>query len=48
MAVHNLFPCQVMSARQNGVSIEHAGAGVFHHRPDLFPHVRFIAMHRAF
>lgn len=37
-----------MSARQNGVSIEHAEAGVFHHCPDLFPHVRFIAMHRAF
>lgn len=37
-----------MSTRQNGVTIEHAWAGVFHHRPDLFPHVRFIAMHRAF
>jgi len=37
-----------MYARQNGVSIEHAWAGIFHHYPDFFPHVRFIALHRAF
>ena len=33
-----------MLARQNGVTIEHAGAGVSHHRFNFFPHVRFIAM----
>mgnify|MGYP000921140761 CR=1 FL=1 len=37
-----------MLARQNGVTIEHAGAGVSHHRFNFFPHVRFIAMHGAF
>jgi len=42
-----LFPCQVVSPREDGVAAEHAGAGVAHHRPDLLPHVRFIAVHGA-
>jgi hypothetical protein len=37
-----------MSPRQDGVAVEHSGAGIFHHRPDLLPHIRFIAMYRAF
>lgn len=37
-----------MLPRQDGMAIEHAGAGIFHYRPDLFSHARFIAMNSAF
>jgi hypothetical protein len=37
-----------MSSRQDGVAVYHSGAGIFHHRLDLLPHIRFIAMHRTF
>ena len=37
-----------MLARQNGVTIEHTGPGISHHRFDFFPLGRFVTVHGAF
>ena len=40
-------PRQVMPSREDRVAVEHPGAGVAHDFSDLFPHGRFVAVHRA-
>jgi hypothetical protein len=46
--VTELFSCQVVFAGKKRVAIEHPGTGIFHYRPDHFPHIGLIAMDRAF
>ena len=36
-----------MFPREEGVAVEHPGAGVAHHRTDLLPHGRFVAVDGA-
>lgn len=42
-----LFPSPIVSPREDGVAVEHAGTGVAHHLSDLLPHGRFVAVDGA-
>jgi hypothetical protein len=49
LGTDRFFPPSVDHVLQghDGMPVQHAGAGITHHSPDLFPHLGLVAVHGA-